>query len=136
MDADILVSCAMEAMKNSYAPYSGYNVGAALLADSGNIYRGCNIENAAYSPSICAERSAVACAVSAGERHFEAIAVCGGRAGSIDGIFPPCGVCRQVLREFCGADFKVILAKSGGEYEIYTLGQLLPESFGPDYIEK
>ena len=135
IDADKLAECARSAMLNAYAPYSGYCVGAALLGKSGRMYTGCNIENAAYSPSVCAERSAVACAVSSGEREFEALAVCGGKNGVISGPFPPCGVCRQTLREFCSDDFKVIIVDGPESYKLLTLAQLLPYSFGPGNIK-
>ncbi len=123
-----LCSQAKRAFLNSYSPYSGYKVGAALLTNSGKIYTGCNIENAAFSPTICAERTAFAKAVSEGEREFKMIAVAGGKDGIIEGIFPPCGVCRQVMREFCDSDFIILLAKADG-YEEFTLSQLLPSSF-------
>ena len=130
-----LVSLARAAMARAYAPYSGFQVGAALLAESGAVYLGCNIENSSYSPTICAERTAFAKAVSEGERAFTAIAIVGGKEGTCSGFCPPCGVCRQVMREFCNPDsFCIILAKSAGEYREYTLAQLLPESFGPDHL--
>ena len=124
-----LCALAIEGMSRSYSPYSGCKVGAALLARSGKVYLGCNVENAAYSPTICAERVAFMKAVSEGEREFAAIAIVGGVNGEIKGLFPPCGVCRQVMREFCSPDFKIILAKSKDEYKIFTLAELLPESF-------
>lgn len=123
-----LIKRAKAAMERAYAPYSGYQVGAALLCSDGSIFEGCNIENAAFSPTICAERAAFAAAVSAGQREFTAIAVCGGKEGKIEGVFPPCGVCRQVMKEFCGEDFKVYLINPDG-YEETTLGALLPMSF-------
>lgn len=130
-----LVEMAKEAMMRAYAPYSLHYVGAALLCDDGRVFCGCNIENAAYSPSICAERTALAKAVSEGARHFSAIAVVGGREGVIRGTFPPCGVCRQVLAEFCDpASFRVILGTSGG-YEVHTLGEVLPYGFFPSALE-
>lgn len=129
MDIDVLVNEAKKAMMSAYAPYSNYYVGAALLTESGRIYTGCNIENCAYSPTNCAERTAFFKAVSEGERSFSAIAVVGGLKGKPEGIFAPCGVCRQVMAEFCDpSEFKVILAFSEG-YEIMTLGELLPEGF-------
>lgn len=124
-----LVECAYQAQKNAYAPYSHFAVGAALLGKSGKIYEGCNIENAAYSPSNCAERTAVFKAVSEGERNFTAIAVVGNEEGKPGDYCPPCGVCRQVLAEFCDRDFLVILGKSRTEWKSFTLGELLPESF-------
>lgn len=119
---------AIRAMKCSYSPYSGYRVGAALLGASGRLYTGCNIENAAYSPTICAERTAFAKAISQGERNFTMIAVAGGKDGMVADSFPPCGVCRQVMREFCQPDFEIILAKPEG-YECHTLSEMLPLSF-------
>lgn len=124
-----LIALAREAMARAYAPYSGYQVGAALLAKNGRVYLGCNIENASFSPTICAERTAFAKAVSEGERDFTAIAVAGGKNGVDDDFFPPCGVCRQVVREFCKDDFRILLGRSDGECRVFTLAQLLPESF-------
>ena len=125
-----LVALAKEARSRSYVPYSGFAVGAALLCKDGKIYQGCNVENAAYGPTVCAERVAVFKAVYDGERDFAAIAVAGGRAGEeISGLFPPCGVCRQVLREFCDLDFMLYMAKENGEYEARSLGEMLPLSF-------
>ena len=129
MDVNMLIKQAVEAMGNAYAPYSGYKVGAALLCADGTVYTGCNIENAAFSPTVCAERTAIFKAVSEGKREFTAIAVCGGKNGVITGFFPPCGVCRQVLAEFCRADFPVYLIGPEGQYRIRTLSQLLPDSF-------
>ena len=123
-----LCNAAKRALQNSYSPYSGYKVGAALLTESGKIYTGCNIENSAFSPTICAERTAFAKAVSEGEKNFKMIAVAGGKDGIVTNIFPPCGVCRQVMSEFCDGDFTILLAKADG-YEEYTLSQLLPSSF-------
>lgn len=128
MTPEKLCELAKEAMTHSYSPYSGYKVGAALLCKDGTVYTGCNIENAAYTPTICAERTAIFKAVYDGQRAFAAIAVCGGKDGVITGRFPPCGVCRQVMREFCNDDFKVYLVTPEG-YQETTLGQLLPESF-------
>ncbi|MBR4701887.1 MAG: cytidine deaminase [Oscillospiraceae bacterium] len=125
-----LVNLAKEARAHAYVPYSGYAVGAALLCADGTVYQGCNIENASYSPTVCAERVAVFKAVYDGHRDFAAIAVVGGKAGEeITGLFPPCGVCRQVLREFCGLDFKLYLGKENNEFVETTLGDLLPMSF-------
>lgn len=124
-----LVAHAQEAMARAYAPYSGYKVGAALLTKSGRIYLGCNLENASFSPTICAERTAFAKAVSEGERDFAAIAVIGGKDGAASGFCPPCGVCRQVMREFCRDDFRILLGRADGECRSFTLAQLLPESF-------
>ena len=123
-----LCKLAIEAMAHAYAPYSGFKVGAALLCADGTVYQGCNIENAAYSPTNCAERTAFFKAVYDGHRDFTAIAVCGGKNGVITGAFPPCGVCRQVMREFCGEDFLIYLVNDQG-YETVTLAQLLPFGF-------
>lgn len=128
MERTELVNKAKQAMANAYAPYSGFCVGAALLCADGSVYTGCNIENAAYSPTLCAERTAFAKAISEGKRAFTAMAVCGGKNGVIAGICTPCGVCRQVMAEFCKEDFQVILVKTEG-YEIRTLSQLLPDGF-------
>lgn len=131
-----LIKAALEARKASYSPYSGYQVGAALLTQEGKLYTGCNIENAAYTPTICAERNAIFKAVSEGERHFKAIAIVGSPAGEVVQFAWPCGVCRQVMMEFCDpAGFVVISAKSETDYRIKTLDQLLPEGFGPQNLE-
>ncbi len=124
-----LVMQAEQAMELAYAPYSGFKVGAALLTKNGKVFTGCNIENASFSPTICAERTAVAKAVSEGEREFAAIAVVGGKDGEITGICPPCGVCRQVLSEFCAGDMPVYLGKGKGEFETVALKDLLPLGF-------
>lgn len=129
MNKQELVDLAVQAMQNAYAPYSGYKVGAALLTAGGKVYLGCNIENASYSPTNCAERTAIFKAVSEGERRFSAIAIVGGKDGVITGIFPPCGVCRQVMQEFCDPEtFIVLLGKSDG-YEEYILKKILPLGF-------
>ena len=124
-----LIKKAIEMLNFSYAPYSNFHVGAALLTSEGKIYTGCNIENAAYGPSNCAERTAIFKAVSESKKKFEAIAIVGGKNGKIENFCPPCGVCRQVLAELCKKDFEIVLAKSTNEYKIMTLEQLLPESF-------
>ena len=129
MNAEKLIELAKDAMGHAYAPYSGYKVGAALLCADGSVYQGCNIENAAFSPTVCAERSAIFKAVYDGHREFTAIAVCGGKDGVITGFFPPCGVCRQVLREFCEDDFTIYMAGPNGSYDTATLADLLPHSF-------
>ena len=129
MSASQLIEKAIAAMENAYAPYSGYKVGAALLCADGTVYTGCNIENAAFGPTVCAERTAIFKAVSEGKRSFTSLAVCGGKDGVITGLFPPCGVCRQVMREFCRDDFAVYLVGPNGTYETRTLAQLLPDSF-------
>ncbi len=128
MTPEKLIELAKEAMIHAYDPYSGFKVGAALLCKDGTVYQGCNIENASFTPTICAERTAFFKAVYDGKREFAAIAVCGGKDGVITGLFPPCGVCRQVMREFCTDDFIIYLAKPDG-YEIRTMAQLLPDSF-------
>ena len=134
MTPEKLCQLAVEAMGFAYAPYSGYKVGAALLCEDGTVYTGCNIENASFTPTICAERTAIFKAVSDGHRDFAAIAICGGKDGCITGLFPPCGVCRQVMREFCRDDFSVYLVKPDG-YELRTMAQLLPDSFSPKNME-
>lgn len=130
-----LVAEAFEARKMAYTPYSGYMVGAALLTSDGKVYRGCNIENAAYSPTNCAERTAFFKAISEGERKFEAIAVIGAHKDAKPdefGYFYPCGVCRQVMMEFCNPDkFRVITAKSESDFKVQKLKDLLPDGFGP-----
>lgn len=127
-----LIRLAIEARDRSYSPYSGYCVGAALLTGNGKIYTGCNIENAAYTPTNCAERTAVYKAVSEGERILSAIAIAGSPKGEITQYAYPCGVCRQVLREFSDPEqMFVLVAKSETDYLETTLAQLLPESFGP-----
>lgn len=123
-----LLNQALAARANAYAPYSGYRVGAALLCSDGRIFLGSNVENASYGATICAERSAFAAAVSAGVREFKAIAVAGGKGSAADAAASPCGICRQVMAEFCGKDFVVILGNEE-TMEQFTLGQLLPLSF-------
>ncbi len=135
MTKEQLVSMAKEAMQHSYSPYSGYKVGAALLCKDGSVYTGCNIENAGYSATNCAERTAFFKAVSEGKKDFTAIAICGGKDGVIEDVFPPCGACRQVMREFCEDDFLIFLATKD-EIKTYTLKELLPVSFQPDTIQK
>ena len=126
-----LIEAAARARKMSYSPYSGFAVGAALLCEDGSVFTGCNIENSAFSPTNCAERTAFFKAVSYGSRDFAKIAVVGGRAdlATPEYCCPPCGVCRQVMKEFCKPDFEIIMAKSGDEYKIMTLSELLPASF-------
>ena len=132
MNRSELVKLAINARKFSYSPYSNFMVGAALLTKSGKIYTGCNIENAAYGPSNCAERTAFFKALSEGEKEFEAIAIVGGQKGKGLEICAPCGVCRQVMMEFCDYDtFEIILGKSEDDYLKYTLKELLPLGFGP-----
>ncbi|MDE7232201.1 MAG: cytidine deaminase [Lachnospiraceae bacterium] len=133
-----LIRKAIEARRRSYSPYSQYQVGAALLAGDGQIITGCNIENAAYGPSNCAERTAFFKAVSEGIRDFKAIAIVGSPAGEeITQYAYPCGVCRQVMREFCEPEnFQVIVAKSETDYRVAVLAELFPESFGPDNLQE
>ena len=124
-----LINKAIEAMTQSYSPYSNFMVGAALLTSSGKVYTGCNIENASFSPTNCAERTAFFKVISEGERGFSKIAVVGGINGNITDYTFPCGVCRQVMREFCNDDFFVIIAKTEDDYFEYKLSELLPHSF-------
>ena len=141
-DEERLAREAMAVRLHAYAPYSHFFVGAALLGSNGKIYTGCNIENASYPAGICAERSAFASAVSAGCRRFLAIAIAGGpedkdRASGRTAVLPecpPCGICRQFMREFCGNRFPVILVTSEKQFRTVTLGTLLPDSFGPDVL--
>ena len=132
-----LIHEAYEARKMSYCPYSEFAVGAAILAKSGKVYRGCNIENAGYNPTNCAERTAIFKAVSEGDTEFVKIAIIGGNINtSIDSYAYPCGPCRQVMREFCDPDsFRIIVAVSEDKYEEYFLKELLPKSFGPEYLQ-
>lgn len=135
-----LIRIAADARKFSYAPYSQFAVGAALLGADAKVYMGCNIENAAFTPGNCAERTAIFKAVSEGCKEFTAIAIVGGKLGEDSlaqaGYTAPCGVCRQVLREFANpSTFAVILARTIGEYKVYTLEELLPESFGPENLK-
>lgn len=130
-----LIEAAINGINNSYVPYSQFQVSAALLCKDGSIYLGNNIENASYPATVCAERTAFFEAVKAGKRDFEAIAICGGKHGVITGYCPPCGICRQVMREFCRPDeFLILLPKDSEDYKTYTLDQLLPESFGPEHL--
>ena len=137
MKLEQLVEIAYEAREKSDAPYSHFKVGAALLAKSGKIYKGCNIENAAYTPTNCAERTAFFKAVSEGERKFAAIAIVGGKEGEENLTFcAPCGVCRQVMMEFCDPkEFQIILGRGNKEYKIYLLDELLPLGFGPENLK-
>lgn len=127
-----LIKTATEQLARSYVPYSHFHVGAALLAKSGTVYKGCNIENAAYTPSNCAERTAFFKAVSEGEKEFSAICVVGGMDGRVTEYTPPCGVCRQVMMEFCDPEtFEIILATDEEHYQVFRLKELLPSGFGP-----
>ena len=131
-----LIREAIAAMQYSYSLYSHFRVGAALLTKGGKIYRGCNIENAAYGPTNCAERTAFFKAVSEGELDFDAICIVGGKDGILEEYAPPCGVCRQVMMEFCNPEtFKIILATDEVHYTEYTLGELLPLGFGPGNLK-
>ncbi|MEE0096601.1 MAG: cytidine deaminase [Oscillospiraceae bacterium] len=129
MTKEELARKAVEAMGHAYAPYSGYLVGAALLTADGTVYQGCNIENASFTPTVCAERTAFFKAIYDGKRDFRAIAVVGGKGGTVTGFFPPCGVCRQVMREFCRDDFEVYLVGKDNEIKALTLKDILPYSF-------
>lgn len=127
-----MIDLAIRQMEFSYVPYSHFRVGAALLTKNGKLYTGCNIENAAYTPTNCAERTAFFKAVSEGVKEFDAICIVGGKEGILTEYASPCGVCRQVMMEFCDPEtFRIILAKSREEYEIFTLKELLPSGFGP-----
>lgn len=131
-----LAESALEAKRFSYSPYSKFQVGAALLCKDGSVYTGCNIENAAFGPTNCAERTAFFKAVSEGKKEFAAIAIAGGRAGEeISEYTYPCGVCRQVMAEFCKSDFKILVVKSKNDYKMYTLEELVPHRFGPDSLQ-
>ncbi len=135
MDNKELIRMALEAREQAYVPYSKYMVGAALLTKEGRVYKGCNIENAAYTPTNCAERTAFFKAVSEGERNFEAIAVVGGYKGAPVDYAYPCGVCRQVMMEFCNPkSFRIITAISEEEYLERTLEEILPHGFGPENL--
>ena len=128
MDYEALMKAAEQARKLAYAPYSGFRVGAALLATDGSVYCGCNVENASFSATNCAERTAFFRAVSDGMRKFSAIAIVGGKGEALSELCAPCGVCRQVMAEFCNSDFQIVLGHSGN-LKIYTLGELLPCTF-------
>lgn len=136
MDNKELVAVAKEAMMRAYAPYSNYFVGAVLLTSDGKVYKGCNIENSAYSPTNCAERTAFFKAVSEGERKFSKIAIVGGPKGEIKGFAAPCGVCRQVMAEFCNVDTFEIILFDGKEIKCFLLKELLPLSFGAEDLNK
>ena len=137
MDRQKLIQEAINTLPNAYAPYSHHHVAAALLCKDGSVYTGFNIENAAYSPTICAERSAFVRAVNDGQREFETIVICGGMYGKAEAYCAPCGVCRQVMREFCDPErFVVILAREDGSYLEKRLEELLPMGFGPENLSK
>ena len=134
---EALMNLAAKARENAYTPYSHFRVGAALLASSGKIYTGCNIENAAYTPTNCAERTAFFKAVSEGVKEFDAICIVGGKDGVLTEYAPPCGVCRQVMMEFCDPEeFQIILATDVEHYDTYTLRELLPLGFGPGNLKE
>lgn len=131
MRKEELIGNAMAAMKNAYAPYSGFTVGAALLSGSGKVYQGCNVENASYGVTTCAERVAFCNGVSQGEKEFRAIAIVGGKGGRVEKYCPPCGICRQMMSEFCADDFSIYLY-NGVEIKTYTLAEILPANFSLD----
>lgn len=131
MNVEKLIQEAMNSLEYCYAPYSKFKVGAALLTEEGQIYTGCNIENASFSGTVCAERTAIFKAVSEGKKRFVAIAVVGGKEGAITDYCSPCGICRQIMMEFCDPkEFQIIMAKSNLEYKSYRLEELLPLGFG------
>lgn len=130
-----LCALSIKAMQNSYSPYSSCKVGAALLAKSGKVYTGCNIENASFTPTVCAERTAFFKAISEGEKEFEKIAVVGGKGGVIVGAFSPCGVCRQVMSEFCESDFEILLVTGEEGFEKVKLSDLLPYGFKKENVK-
>ena len=131
-----MIELAISQLAFSYTPYSHYKVGAALLTKGGKIYTGCNIENAAFTPTNCAERTAFFKAVSEGEKEFQAICVVGGQDGILTEYAAPCGVCRQVMMEFCNPEtFRIILATGREQYEVFTLKELLPLGFGPNNLK-
>ena len=136
MEDKELAKAALEAREAAYAPYSGFMVGAALLGKNGVVYKGCNVENASYSPTNCAERTAFFKAVSEGEREFQTIAIAGGKKGEVLDFCSPCGVCRQVMMEFCDPEtFLILLVRSEEEYLVKTLKELLPMGFGPGNLK-
>ncbi len=133
-DKELLLK-AIEAREMAYAPYSNHKVGAALVGKSGKVYTGCNVENAAYTPTNCAERTAIFKAVSEGEREFTAIAIVGGLGDKLSEVCAPCGVCRQVLAEFCKNDLRIVMG-TPDKIVVTTLGELLPFSFGKSNLSK
>ena len=135
MDERTLIECALKMRDKSYCPYSGFAVGAALLTSDGNVYTGCNIENAGFSSTNCAERTAFFKALSEGEHKFEKIAIAGGKKGETPTEYIyPCGVCRQVMKEFCSDSFQIISAISTEDFTVKTLGEIFPFGFGPDNL--
>lgn len=136
MKNEELIAVALDARKKSYSPYSGFRVGSALICRNGKVFSGCNIENSAFSPTCCSERTAIFKAVSEGETDFEKIVIVGGKGDSEPTDFcSPCGVCRQVMNEFCDDKFKIVLAKNINDYKEYSLDQILPLSFGKSDVE-
>ena len=131
MTHEALAKLAVEARKTAYAPYSGFFVGAALLAKNGTVYTGCNIENAAFTPTNCGERTAFFKAVSQGERAFSAIAIAGWKDGETPGFAYPCGVCRQVMMEFCDPDDFTVIVTDGETLQAMSLAEVFPYGFGP-----
>lgn len=138
MEKGKLMELALEARQMAYTPYSHFKVGAALLGKNGVVYKGCNIENASYTPTNCAERTAFFKAVSEGQYEFDAIAIVGGAEDATElSVCSPCGVCRQVMMEFCDPDtFEIVLGTSPEDYQVYTLNELLPLGFGPANLGK
>lgn len=134
MNKKDLFILAKEAMKNSYAPYSNYNVGAVLICKNGNIYKGCNVENASYSLTNCAERTALFSAIANGEKEFVSILIIGGKNGDLNDYAMPCGACRQALSEFCDNDFKVYVARNENDIKEFLLKELLPFTFDKDKL--
>ncbi len=131
-----LVKLALEARENAYTPYSHFMVGAAVLTKDGKVYQGCNIENASFTPTICAERTAIFKAVSEGHREFIKMAVVGSPEGKVESFASPCGVCRQVMMEFCDPEtFQVIFGISPEKYEVHLLKEILPYGFGPANLQ-
>jgi len=131
-----LAERALENLDRAYVPYSHFHVSAALLAEDGRVFTGVNVENASYPAGICAERTAFVKAVSEGAKEFSAIAICGGEDGHVTDYCPPCGICRQVMREFCDPEnFRIFLVKTPEDYREYRLSELLPESFGPEHLK-
>lgn len=130
MDKKALLAKAIDARRRSYSPYSGFSVGAALLCADGSVYLGCNVENASFGLTCCAERNALFSAIADGKRDFVSIAIAGGRGEGTQGGCTPCGACRQVLSEFCSDGFEIITEDSEGRAVSHTLGALLPERFG------
>lgn len=132
-----MINLAIEQIKYSYAPYSDFKVGAVLMSKTGKLYTGCNIENAAYTPTNCAERTAFFKAISQGEREFRGICIVGGKGGKIEEMTAPCGVCRQVMMEFCNPEtFEIILAVNENNYKIFKLKEMFPLGFGPENIRR